>query len=88
MRTELVRSVKVIILAWPVIGSTAIMAFLVVFRRPLRRILEQFNCTDVERIKIGPIEIVKQGRPKHTRNLRRKKNPSTRLRQMNQSKRR
>jgi hypothetical protein len=36
--------------------------------------LERFNCEDVERIKIGPIEIVKQRRHKRESNLRRKKN--------------
>ena len=71
MRTELIRSVKVITLAWPLIGFIATLAFLLVFYRPLCRILEQFNCRNVVRIKIGPIEIVKQSRPKQTRTRRR-----------------
>jgi hypothetical protein len=72
------RWVRFVTVVWPLIGFVAIFAFLVVFYRPLRRILEQFNCRDVERIKIGPIEIVKQSRPQHTRTLRRKKSQSTR----------
>ena len=73
MRVEIMRWVKFITVVWPLIGFIATLAFLVVFYRPLRRILEQFNCSDVVRIKIGPIEIVKQIRPKHTHTLRRKK---------------
>ena len=75
---EIMRWVRFVTVVWPLIGFVAIFAFLVVFYRPLRRILEQFNCEDVERIKIGPIEIVKQSRPRHTRTLRRKKSQSTR----------
>lgn len=74
MWTELIRPVKVIILPWPIIGIIAILVFLVVFYRPIRQILEQFNCEDVERIRIGPIEIVKQRRRKRTSNVSRKKN--------------
>ena len=74
MWTEFIRSVNVIILPWPIIGIVAIVAFLVVFYRPIRQILERFNCEAVERIKIGPIEIVKQRRHKRESNLRRKKN--------------
>jgi len=72
------RWVKFISVVWPLIGLVWTLGFFVAFYRPLRRILEQFNCRDVVRIKIGPIEIVKQSRPKHTCTLRRKKNQSTR----------
>ena len=78
MRVEIMRWVKFITVVWPLVGFIAFLAFLVVFYRPVRRILEQFDCRDVERIKIGPIEIVKQSRPKHTCTLRRKKDQSTR----------
>ena len=70
---EIMRWVKFITVVWPLIGLIATLAFLAVFYRPLRRILKRFDCKEVERIKIGPIEIVKQSRPKHTRTLRRKK---------------
>lgn len=72
------RWVKFITVVWPLIGFIATFGFLMVFYRPLRQILERFNCRDVERIKLGPVEIVKQSRPKQTRTLRRKKNQSTR----------
>ena len=78
MQVEIMRWVKFITVVWPLIGFVAILAFLLVFYGPLRRILEQFNCRDVVRIRIGPIEIVKQSRPKHTCTLRRKKNQPTR----------
>ncbi len=71
MRVEIMSWVKFITVVWPLIGFIAILAFLVVFYRPLRRILEQFNCRDVVRIKIGPIEIVKRSRPMYTRTRRR-----------------
>lgn len=72
------RWVKFITVVWPLFGFIAILAFLLVFYRPLRQILEQFNCRDVVRIRIGPIEVVKHSRAKHTRTRRRKKNQSTR----------
>ncbi len=43
MRTELPRWVTLIILAWPLIGFIAILAFLAVFYRPLRQILERIR---------------------------------------------
>jgi beta-lactamase regulating signal transducer with metallopeptidase domain len=61
------RWVKIATVLWAFIGVAATLAFLVVYCRPLRRILEQFNCEDVERIRIGPIEIVKQCHSKRTR---------------------
>ena len=72
MRVEIMRWVRFITLICPLLGLIAIVAFLLVFYRPLCRILEQFNCRDVLRIKIGPIEIEKQPRSKPTRTLRRK----------------
>jgi len=78
VRVEIISWMKFITVVWPLIGLIAILPFLVVFYRPLRRILEQFNCRDVERIKIGPVEIVKQSRPKRMHTVRRKKNQSTR----------
>ena len=78
MRVETVRWLKLITIAWPVIGFIGMLAFLAVFHRPLRRILEQFDCRNVIRIKIGFIEIVKQNPHNHTCTIRRKKNQSTR----------
>ena len=78
MRVEIMRWVKFITIVWPLIGFIATLVLLVVFYRPLCRIVDRFDCQEVERIKIGPIEIVKQSRPKHTCTLRRKKNQSTR----------
>jgi len=75
---KMMRWVRFITVAWPLIGFIAALGFLVVFCRPLCRILDQFNCRDVGRIKIGLIEIEKQSRSKNTRTLRRKKNKSTR----------
>ena len=69
---DIMRWVKFITIVWPLVCFMAVLAFLLVFYRPLRQILEQFNCREVVRIKIGPIEIVKQSRPKHARTLRRK----------------
>jgi hypothetical protein len=71
---EIIRWVKFITVVWPLIIFIAMLAFLVIFFRPLYRILARFDCKEVERFKIGPIEIVKQSRPKHKRNLRREKN--------------
>jgi len=73
MRVEIMRWVKFISVVWPLIGFIVILAFLVVFYRPLRRILEQFNCSDLVRLKIGPLEIEKRGSRKHTGALRPKK---------------
>lgn len=78
MRVELMRWVKFIIVVWPVIAFIPILVFFVVFHRPLRQILERFNCEDIASMKIGPIEFVKQRRPKRTRTCRGKKNHSTR----------
>ncbi len=76
MRTELIRWVKLIILAWPLIGFVATFGFLMVFYRPLRQILERFNCCDLVRLKIGPLEIEKRRRRKRAGNLRRERKQS------------
>jgi len=75
VRVEIMRWVQFITIVWPLIGFTATLALLVVFHRPLRRILDRFDCQEVERIKIGPIEIVKQSRPGHTRGLHSQRDP-------------
>ena len=67
MRVEIMRWVKFMTIVWPLIGIIATLALLAVFYRPLCRILDRFDCQEVERIKIGPIEIVKRSRPRHTR---------------------
>lgn len=67
MRVEIIRWVKLITVVCPFIGLIGILAFLVVFYRPLRRILEQFNCSDLVRLKIGPLEMEKRD----SRNCRR-----------------
>ena len=66
MRAEIIRWAKFVTVVWPLIIFISTLAFLLVFYRPLCRILEQFDCSDVARIKIGPIEIVKRSRPKDT----------------------
>jgi hypothetical protein len=68
---------KFMTVLWPLIVFVSIIVFLVLFRRPLRQILERFDCSDVSRLRMGPFEIEKQSCPKHTRaHRRRKKRPS------------
>lgn len=55
---------------WPISLFLSILLLVVLFRRPLRRILERFDCKDVLRIRIGPLEIEKQSRSKHARTVR------------------
>jgi hypothetical protein len=69
VRVEIMRWVKFITIVWPLIGFIATLVLLVVFYRPLCRIVDRFDCQEVERIKIGPIEIVKGHRSGHTRAL-------------------
>ena len=74
MRAEIIRWVKFITVVWPLTAFIATLACLAVFYLPLRRILERFDSEDIERLKIGSIEMVKRSRPKPTRARRRKKN--------------
>jgi hypothetical protein len=71
MRVEIMRWVKFITVVSPLIIFISTLVSLLVFYRPLRGIIEQFNCNDVERLKIGPLEIVKRSRPQNTRIRRR-----------------
>lgn len=61
MRTELIRLVKLITFAWTLIGLLTPFGFLIVFYRPVRNILQRFNCSDLVRLKIGPLEIERWG---------------------------
>lgn len=72
MRVEILNWVKLVTIAWPVIIFVATVMFLVIFFRPLRRILDRFDSEDIQRFKFGPIEIVKRVRPKRGQNRRRK----------------
>ena len=54
-------------------GLIAIGTLFAIFRRPLRQILEQFNCGDLIRLKLGPLEIEKQSSRKAVRSHHRKK---------------
>ena len=72
------RWVKFITVVWPVIAFIAMLASLAVFHRPLCRILEQFNCSDLVRLKIVPLEIEKRAGRKRTGAPRRKKRQSAR----------
>lgn len=67
MAGEIIKWVKIITVIWPIIWFVAVLAFLAVYSRPLGRILERFNCEDLERIRIGPFEAVKRCRPNKTR---------------------
>ena len=65
MKVQVVSFVKCITVAWPLISLFAPVVFFAVFLRPLRQILERFNCKEVESIEIGPIKIRKQARLNH-----------------------
>lgn len=68
MRVEIImRWLKFITMVRPIIGLIATLAVLLVFNRPIRQILEQFNCSDVVRFRIGPFEIEKSSRRKPAR---------------------
>lgn len=73
MSAELIRWVKIISLVWPLVWTISVLVFLIPFYRPLRRIVEEFNCSELLRIKIGPIEIVKRVPNKRKSKPRRKK---------------
>jgi hypothetical protein len=73
MRTELIRWAKFITVVLPLISTAAIVVFFVLFHRPLRQILEQFNCRGVLRFRLGPLEIEKRGHGKSARSHRRKR---------------
>jgi hypothetical protein len=75
---EIMRWVKLIAALSPLIGLGAVGTFLAIFYRPLSQILKRFNCGDLIRLKIGPLEIERRPRPKHARALRRKRQQSTR----------
>ena len=66
--------VNLITVALPFMGFIAIAAFFAIFHRPLRQILEQFNCGDLIRLKLGPLEIEKlpSRKPARTRNRKKK----------------
>jgi len=65
--------VNLIAVALPFMGFIAIAAFFAIFHRPVRQILEQFNCCDLIRLKLGPLEIEKGRSRKPVRFRRRKK---------------
>lgn len=78
MLTEIMRWAKFMTVLWPLIVSAPIFVFLVFLRRPLRQILERFNCGQVSRIRIGPLEIEKQSRSGRASAPRRTRRGSTR----------
>jgi hypothetical protein len=65
--------VNLITVALSFMGFIAIGVFFVILHRPLRHILEQFNCGDLIRLKLGPLEIEKQSSRKPVRSHHRKK---------------
>jgi len=73
VRLEVMGLVKLVAAIWPLAGFTVIVAILVVFYRQVRKILEQFNCCDLTRFRLGPLEIEKQSSRKPVRSRRRKK---------------
>ncbi len=73
MRVEIMKWVNFITVVLRLIGFIAIFAFFAVFHRPLRQILEQFNCCDLIRLKLGPLEIEKRRGRKPVRSRSRKK---------------
>jgi hypothetical protein len=73
VQVEIMKWVNFITVVWPLIGFIAILALFAAFHRPLRQILEQFNCCDLIRIKLGPLEIEKGRSRKPVRSRRRKK---------------
>jgi hypothetical protein len=73
VRVEIMKWVNFITVVCPLVGLIAILAFFAVFYRPLRQILEQFNCCDLIRLKLGPLEIEKRRSRKPVRTRRRKK---------------
>ena len=77
---EIMGWLKFITVVWPVIAFIGLLAFLVVFHRPLRQILKRFDCEDVVRMTIGirGIELQKRRDAKHTRTRPRGKRRSAR----------
>ena len=73
VRLEVMGWLKLVAAIWPFAGLTVIVAILVVFYRQVRQILAQFNCGDLIRFRLGPLEIEKQSSRKPVRSHRRKK---------------
>ncbi len=61
---------KFVTVLWPLTLFVSVLSIYVLFRRPLGRILKRFDCNDVLRIRIGPVEIEKQSRSKRARTVR------------------
>jgi hypothetical protein len=78
MRTQITGWVKFIAMLWPLMQFVMRLVFLVLFRHPLRQILERFDCSDVSRIKIWPLEVEKQSRSRRARTPRRTRRRSAR----------
>lgn len=73
VQVKIMKWVNFITVVWPLIGFIAILAFFAAFHRPLRQILEQFNCCDLIRLKLGPLEIEKRRSRKPVRTRSRKR---------------
>jgi len=53
---EWIKVIGSLLFSWPVVGLLAI----VLFRRPILKVLEQFAAADIRRAKVGPIEIERE----------------------------
>jgi hypothetical protein len=78
VRAELMWWTKFLILACPLLGLATILVLLVGYYRPIRRILNQFDCPNVTGLKIGPFELSKRSCPQRAHARRRKKVRGTR----------
>jgi hypothetical protein len=67
---------KFITVVWP-LTVIAILAFFVLFHRPMRQILARISHSDISRFRLGPLEIETRRRPKRKRASRRKGKPPT-----------
>jgi hypothetical protein len=77
VQMETVRWVRLVAILWPIMGFAAIAFFFALFSRQMRRILERFNCGELRRFRIGPLEIEKEITRKRVRyaQKRRKRPP-------------
>jgi hypothetical protein len=53
---EWVKAIGSLVFSWPVM----ILLALVIFRKPLRKLIDQLTGTDIKRAKVGPIEIERE----------------------------
>lgn len=53
---EWVKAIGSLVFSWPLM----ILVALIIFRKPLRKLIDQLTGTDVKRAKVGPVEIERE----------------------------